>query len=78
MINTGTIAGIFSNIAGGGFFHKEIKSFSWNILGRETTKYNIELAVGTAKVVMQRRNLELSEPYEKLIRSIYNKSEINN
>ena len=73
MINTGTISGIFSNIAGGGFFHKEIKSFSWNILGRETTKYNIDLAIGTAKVVMQRRNLDLSEAFEKLIRNIYNK-----
>jgi len=75
MINTGTIAGIFSNIAGGGFFHKEIKPFSWNILGRETTKYNIDLAISTAKIVMQRRNLDLSEAYEELIRNIYNKLE---
>lgn len=75
MINTGTIAGIFSNIAGGGFFHKEIKSFSWDILGRETTKYNIDLAISTARIVMQRRSLNLSEAYEKLIRNIYNKLE---
>ena len=75
MINTGTIAGIFSNIAGGGFFHKEIKSFSWNILGRETTKYNIDLAISTARIVMQRRSLDFSEAYDKLIRNIYNKLE---
>lgn len=71
MINTGTIIGVFSNIAGGGFQHKEVKPFSWNIFGRSAANYNIELAIDTARIVMKRRKIELSQNLEKLIRSVY-------
>ena len=36
MLNTGTIAGIFANVAGGNFPDKQIDSFSWYILGKES------------------------------------------
>jgi UDP-N-acetylglucosamine diphosphorylase/glucosamine-1-phosphate N-acetyltransferase len=71
MINTGSIFGVFSNIAGGGFQHKEVKSFSWNILGRAEKRYNIEQAIDTAKVVMGRRGINMSSNLEKLIRIIH-------
>ena len=72
LINTGTIIGVFSNIAGGGFQHKEVKPFSWNIFGRSAASYNIEQAIDTARIVMKRRNIEMSLNLEKFIRSVYN------
>jgi UDP-N-acetylglucosamine diphosphorylase/glucosamine-1-phosphate N-acetyltransferase len=72
LINTGTIIGVFSNIAGGGFQHKEVKPFSWNIFGRSAANYDIEQAIDTARIVMKRRNMEMSLNLEKLIRSVYN------
>jgi UDP-N-acetylglucosamine diphosphorylase/glucosamine-1-phosphate N-acetyltransferase len=71
MLNTGTIAGIFANVAGGGFPDKKIDSFSWNILGSEPVKYKLEEALSTAKTVMGRRHIEMSKEYEDLIREIY-------
>ena len=72
LINTGTIIGVFSNIAGGGFQHKEVKPFSWNIFGRSAANYNIEQAIDTARIVMKRRKIDMSKNLEKLIRSVYN------
>lgn len=71
MLNTGTIAGIFANVAGGGFPDKKIDSFSWNILGNQPVKYKIEEALATAKVVMSRRHIEMTKEYEELVREIY-------
>lgn len=71
MLNTGTIAGIFANVAGGGFPDKKIDSFSWNILGSQPVKYKIEEALSTAKIVMERRHIEMSKEYEKLVREVY-------
>jgi UDP-N-acetylglucosamine diphosphorylase / glucose-1-phosphate thymidylyltransferase / UDP-N-acetylgalactosamine diphosphorylase / glucosamine-1-phosphate N-acetyltransferase / galactosamine-1-phosphate N-acetyltransferase len=71
MLNTGTIAGIYANIAGGGFPDKKIDSFSWNILGSEPVKYKLEEALATAKTVMGRRHIDMSAEYEELIREIY-------
>jgi UDP-N-acetylglucosamine diphosphorylase/glucosamine-1-phosphate N-acetyltransferase len=73
MINTGTIIGIFANIAGSGFPPKFLKSFSWNIYGRDVSKYKIEEALDTAKIVMGRRGLKMNKQYENLIRSLYDK-----
>ena len=73
MMNTGTIIGILANIAGSGFPPKFIKSFTWNIYGRDVTKYKIEEALDTAKIVMGRRGLKMSKQYENLIRSMYEK-----
>jgi len=71
MLNTGTIAGIFANVAGGGFPDKKIDSFSWNILGSDPVKYKLEEALATAKTVMSRRHIDMSKEYEELIREIY-------
>jgi UDP-N-acetylglucosamine diphosphorylase / glucose-1-phosphate thymidylyltransferase / UDP-N-acetylgalactosamine diphosphorylase / glucosamine-1-phosphate N-acetyltransferase / galactosamine-1-phosphate N-acetyltransferase len=73
MLNTGTICGIFANVAGGGFPDKQINSFEWNIIGSEITKYKIEEALSTAHIVMGRRHIEMSKEYESLVREVYNK-----
>jgi UDP-N-acetylglucosamine diphosphorylase / glucose-1-phosphate thymidylyltransferase / UDP-N-acetylgalactosamine diphosphorylase / glucosamine-1-phosphate N-acetyltransferase / galactosamine-1-phosphate N-acetyltransferase len=71
MLNTGTIAGIFANVAGGGFPDKKIDSFAWYILGSEPVKYKIEEALSTAKIVFSRRHIDMSKEYEELIREVY-------
>ena len=71
MLNTGTIVGIFANVAGGGFPDKFIDSFSWLILGSDPVKYKINEALETAKTVMARRHIELKPEYEELIRKVY-------
>ena len=73
MLNTGTICGIFSNVAGGGFPEKTIDSFEWNILGKEKTKYRLEEALETGKIVMKRRGFEITEEYKELVKFIYEK-----
>lgn len=68
MLNTGTIAGVFANVAGGGFPEKNIGSFTWNVLSQPTVKYKVDEAIRTAKSVVKRRGLEISEKFEKLLR----------
>jgi len=71
MLNTGSMIGIFANIFGGGFPSKDIGSFSWNEAGKEPVKYDIDKAIETAKTVMNRRGVKMSEAYEKLVRSYF-------
>lgn len=73
MLNTGTIAGIFANVAGGGFPDKAIDSFSWNVLGSEAAKYKIDEALETARTVMSRRHIDMTKEYEEMVREIYGK-----
>jgi UDP-N-acetylglucosamine diphosphorylase/glucosamine-1-phosphate N-acetyltransferase len=71
MLNTGTICGIFSNVAGGGFPEKTIDSFEWNILGKEKTRYRLEEALETGKIVMNRRGFDMTEEYIELVKFLY-------
>jgi len=74
MLNTGTIAGIFANIFGGGFPSKSIGSFSWNDGSSKPVPYLLEKAVKTAVTVMSRRGITLSKNYEKLMQLYSEKS----
>lgn len=71
MLNTGTIVGIFANIAGGGFPDKQVDSFSWSILGSQPVRYKLEEALATAKTVFMRRHIDMKKEYEELVREIY-------
>lgn len=71
MLNTGTIAGIFANIFGGGFPEKEIPSFSWYETGKENVKYDLDKGIQTAKLVMSRRKVEMTPAYTNLVKSYY-------
>jgi len=73
MLNTGSIIGIFSNIAGGDFPAKLVESFQWYIMGKDVSRYKINEALITAKTVMSRRDVKMSNAYESLIREIYSK-----
>ncbi|MEO8446320.1 MAG: putative sugar nucleotidyl transferase [bacterium] len=72
MMNTGSRVGIFSNIFGSGFPEKEIPSFAWNEIGKNTQRYDIKKALDTARIVMERRGVIMSKNYESLVEAYYN------
>lgn len=71
MFNTGTVVGISANIFGDGFPRQIIPSFSWGGASG-FTDYNINKALKVAKLVMQRRNIELTEVDSEILKHIYN------
>jgi UDP-N-acetylglucosamine diphosphorylase/glucosamine-1-phosphate N-acetyltransferase len=68
--NTGTVAGVCSNIFGPGFPPKYLPSFSWGGAGG-LVEYDIDRAVETARRVMSRRSKELTKAQEDLLRHIH-------
>lgn len=70
MFNTGTTVGVAANIFGGGFPEKYIPNFSWG--GPDGwERHQLSKAVETAKKMMGRRSLEMSEKYEKMLEHIF-------
>jgi UDP-N-acetylglucosamine diphosphorylase/glucosamine-1-phosphate N-acetyltransferase len=72
MLNTGSIIGISSNVIGSGFQDKFIRSFRWVLTGRkEHTVYEINKALETAKISMERRNKILTGSYKETMQYIF-------
>jgi len=60
MFNTGTVCGIFANVFGGDFPHRNIPDFAWG--GAAGFKnYRLSDALEVARLVMERRNIELTD-----------------
>jgi UDP-N-acetylglucosamine diphosphorylase/glucosamine-1-phosphate N-acetyltransferase len=74
MFNTGTVAGVSSNIFGSGFPRNFIPSFSWGGAQGFTT-YRFEHAIETAQLVMQRRNTELTDNDKDILKYIFDNDE---
>ncbi len=74
MFNTGTVVGFSSNIYGGDFPPKFVPSFAWGGPGGFTT-YRFEKAVETAKRVMARRDVDLTDAYREMMESIFTLTE---
>ncbi|MFQ6618728.1 MAG: hypothetical protein ACE5QV_08590, partial [Fidelibacterota bacterium] len=70
MFNTGTVVGVSCNIYGGGFPPKFIPSFSWGGSGG-FQEYLFDKAVETAKRVMQRRKLILSQDERDMLKEVF-------
>jgi len=70
MFNTGTVVGVFANIFGSGFMPKFIPSFSWGG-AKDFTTYIKKKALNTAKLVMDRRNIELTQNDINILESIF-------
>ena len=70
MFNTGTVVGVSSNIYGGGFPDKFIPSFSWGSSDKMGV-YQFEKALDTAKKMMARRHIELTEVDEQILKTIF-------
>jgi UDP-N-acetylglucosamine diphosphorylase/glucosamine-1-phosphate N-acetyltransferase len=70
MFNTGTLVGVGANIFGSGFPRNFIPSFAWGgSHGFSDTV--IEKSFEVARLVMERRNIELTEIDEKILRHIF-------
>lgn len=70
MFNTGTVVGVSCNIFGDGFPRNFIPSFSWGGAAG-FTDYNFDKAIKVAQLVMQRRNVSLSENDIEILRHIF-------
>ena len=70
MFNTGTVVGVFANIAGGGYPSTFIPSFSW-LAGDKSEEYDFEKAMEVARKTMSRRQIELSASYVKVLEHIF-------
>ncbi len=71
MFNTGTVVGVSANVFGAGFPRNYIANFTWGG-AQGTQKYMINKALQTAEIVMQRRQIELSEIDKAILEHIYN------
>jgi UDP-N-acetylglucosamine diphosphorylase/glucosamine-1-phosphate N-acetyltransferase len=70
MFNTGTVVDVFSNLFGAGVPPKYIPPFTWG--GADgLVSYRVEKAIEVARMVMKRRNIEMSEAAEQLFRNIF-------
>lgn len=70
LIPTGTVIGSFVNFFGGGMTPRFIPSFKWLGPGIDET-YDLEKAIETARLVMKRRQIEMTSSYENRIRAFY-------
>jgi UDP-N-acetylglucosamine diphosphorylase/glucosamine-1-phosphate N-acetyltransferase len=78
MLNTGTMIGISSNLYGAGYHNKKISSYSWeDASNKEIISYEIEKAISTARTSMSRRNVNMTEAYEKMLRHVYETKDEN-
>ena len=70
MFNTGTVVGVSANIFGAGFPRNFIPGFSWGG-SAGTTTYKLEKALETAKIVMNRRNVELTQEDRDILKHVF-------
>lgn len=71
MFNTGTVVGVSVNVFGAGFQPKHIPSFSWGGTDTGFAKYRIDKALQVAREAFSRRNVELDEVEEAILRAVY-------
>lgn len=71
LIPSGSTIGVSVNFYGGGTMQKYTPSFIWGSFADGFTHYNIDKAIETAEIVMQRRKKNLSNAQRKLLRRIF-------
>ncbi|WP_298311655.1 GlmU family protein [uncultured Aquimarina sp.] len=75
MFNTGTVVGVNTNIFGSGFPRNFVPSYSWGGNSGFTT-YLTKKAFEVAKVVMSRRNIELTEEDQKILEHVFEETKM--
>lgn len=70
MFNTGTVVGTMCNVFGSGFPAKYIPSFSWGGV-EETLEHKFDKALETARLVMKRRDVEMTNEYQEMFKYIF-------
>ena len=72
-LNTGTVCGVSCNIFTSDFPPKFISSFTW--VGTNVIQpYKLEKALNTMEIMMARRDVTMSESYQKMMETISKKS----
>ena len=74
MFNTGTVVGVSANIFGSGFPRNFVPSFSWGGASGFTT-YLTKKALDTARIVMSRRHIELTDVDVKILEHVFEATE---
>lgn len=73
MLTTGATVGVCANVFGAGFPPRHLPDFAWG--GRDGLEnYDIERALETARVVMQRRGASFLAEHEALLRTLHAQS----
>lgn len=70
MFNTGTVVGVSTNVFGSGFPRNFVPSFSWGGAAGFTT-YVTKKAFQTAKLVMERRNMDFDEKEAAILEHVF-------
>lgn len=70
VINSGTVTGVCCNILSRDFPPKFIRSFSW-VGSNVIQPYKIDKALDAMKIMMSRRDVELSGDYKKMMQRIF-------
>lgn len=71
MFNTGTVAGVCSNIFGAGFQNKHVPSFKWGGTDSGYEPYRFDKAIQVIKETMKRRETELSAADLQILQYIH-------
>jgi UDP-N-acetylglucosamine diphosphorylase/glucosamine-1-phosphate N-acetyltransferase len=74
MFNTGTVVGVSTNIFGSGFPRNFLPSFSWGGAAG-MIDYKVEKAFETMRLVMERRNIELTKKDMEIFEHIFKETE---
>jgi UDP-N-acetylglucosamine diphosphorylase/glucosamine-1-phosphate N-acetyltransferase len=74
LFNSGTVVGFNCNIYGSEMVDKFVPSFSWG-QGRSLVAYELEKALLTAQVVMERRDVKFDDAYKAFFSRIFDLSE---
>ncbi len=69
-LNTGVVIGVFANVVASEVSPKVIPSFAWSVNGHVSV-HAVEKAVATARLVMARRTVELTQAGEDVIRRVF-------
>ena len=70
MLNTGTLCGVCCNLFSDGYPPKFVPSFSW-VSGHDIVPYHFDKAVEAMGKMMERRSVELTPSYQKMMKAIF-------
>lgn len=70
MFNTGTVVGVSANIFGAAFPDKFVPSFTWGGTA-DSAKFLLEKATSLAKIVMQRRGIQMTSADSNILTEVF-------
>ncbi|MEJ2722199.1 MAG: hypothetical protein P8181_13830 [bacterium] len=73
LFNSGAVIGFNCNLYGSEMVQKFVPSFSWGN-GEATVEYELEKAMLTAQVVMERRDVKFSDVHKSIFKKIFDLS----